>query len=675
MAEVVCPLHCRAQRSAVLNDVSGSVVAKGQGAAALTVLPDLVDGVKPSEMMRHYWLKQAVRAARACDATREALATQDQVLAYQTHIRQAFIDALGGFPERTPLNAKVTGTVRREGYRVDKVLFESQPHFYVTGLLYLPETVMARVPGVLVPCGHSAGGKDLDAYQRVCIQLVKSGMVALLFDPIDQGERMQLIDAQGKPLLSGTAGHSRLGVGSILLGRNTATFRIWDGMRALDYLCGRPEVDASRIGCTGNSGGGTLTSYLMALDPRIKVAAPSCYITDLSQVIERIGPQDAEQNIFGQLAFGMNHAEYLILHAPSPTLVCCATKDFFPIGGTRATVEASARIFRLLGASDHLELCENEDKHGFSAPLRAGAVGWMKRWLLNDLSPVADVPGEPLISGSEAWCTPKGQVMLLPGACSAYDLNRSLNGKLAASRAAVWQRSSEAGLEAVRKVTGIRRLSALPAGSLEKTGTLKRNGYAIDTCVLRPEPGIVLPALVFVPDAPKGGITLYVHGTNKAADADGPIAERVNHGETVMAVDIRGLGETQGGVLGDRDDKLGLEWKDAFTAYLLGTSYLAKRAEDILVCGRFAATYGGGAPRKVNLVAVGQTVPAALHAAALEPGLFKTVTLRGGLVTWSDALSTPLAANLLINVVHGALRVYDLTDLLSTLPGAQTCQD
>ena len=646
----------------------GVMAAWVAGAETQRVLPELVDGVAPKEMMRNYWLRQVLLATDASDAAREALVTKEQVAAYQTRIRKAFIEALGGFPERTPLKSKVTGTIRREGYRVEKILFESQPQFYVTGLLYVPEKFTMPVPGVLVPCGHSAGGKDMDAYQRVCLQLVKSGMVALIYDPIDQGERMQLLDAQGKALISGTAGHSRLGVGSILLGRNTATFRIWDGMRALDYLTSRPEVDAARIGCTGNSGGGTLTSYLMALDPRIKVAAPCCYITDLRHVIEQIGPQDAEQNIFGQLAFGMDHAEYLILRAPSPTLVGCATKDFFAVGGTHATVEKAKRIYGLLGAADCLALCENNDKHGFSAPLRVGAVGWMKRWLLNDTTPVPDGLAEPLISGEEAWCTPKGQVMLLPGARSAYDLNRALNDSFAAARAAAWQAPKEVSLAAVRQVTCIRRLSALPPCALEKTGTLQREGYTIDTCILRPEPGIVLPALVFMPSAPTEVITLYVHGASKAADAEGPIAVCVKRGETVMAVDIRGLGETQGGVLGDRDDKLGLEWKDAFVAYLLGTSYLAKRAEDILVCGRLAATYGGVTHRKVNLVAVGQTVPAALHAAALEPGLFQTVTLRGGLRAWSDVLSAPLAENQLVNVVHGALRMYDLPDLLHTLP-------
>jgi len=258
--------------------------------------------------------------------------------------------------------------------------------------------------------------------------------------------------------------------------------------------------------------------------------------------------------------------------------------------------------------------------------------------------------------------------MMLPGERSAYDLNRDRNAAWATSRAALWQGERSAALDAVWRVTGIRRLAALPPCAVEKTGTLRRDGYAIETCILRPEAGIVLPALVFVPDAPGSAVTLYVNGAGQAADAEAEVAARVKQGETVMAVDLRGLGETQGGVLGDRDDKLGLEWKDAFAAYLLGTSYLAKRAEDILVCARVAAAAGGATPRQVRLEAIGQTVPAALHAAALEPGLFAQVTLRHGLASWSEVLDAPLAENQLINAVHGALRVYDLPDLLRTLP-------
>ncbi len=176
-----------------------------------------------------------------------------------------------------------------------------------------------------MPCGHDDNGKAAEAYQRGCILLAKNGIAALCYDPIGQAERRQLIDADGKPSGPGnTTEHTMLGIGALLLGRSTAGYRVWDGIRSLDYLAERPEVDAKRLGCTGCSGGGTLTSYLMALDDRVAVAAPSCYITSLERLFATIGPQDAEQNITGQVAFGLDHADYLGLRAteadPGPRL-------------------------------------------------------------------------------------------------------------------------------------------------------------------------------------------------------------------------------------------------------------------------------------------------------------------------------------------------------------------
>jgi len=164
--------------------------------------------------------------------------------------------------------------------------------------------------------------------------------------PLDQGERHQLLDADGKPIITrSTEGHTRAGVGAILVGRNTATYRIWDGMRAIDYLASRPEVDADRIGCTGISGGGTMTSYLMALDDRIQAAAPGCFITTTRRKNESPGPGDAEQNIFGQIAYGMDHADYILMRAPKPTLICAATHDFVPIEGTWEAFREAKRLY------------------------------------------------------------------------------------------------------------------------------------------------------------------------------------------------------------------------------------------------------------------------------------------------------------------------------------------
>src|SRR5271168_2731173 len=165
--------------------------------------------------------------------------------------------------------------------------------------------------------------------------MATTGLAVFCYDPIGQGERLQLIDDNRKPGIKGsTSEHTMVGIGAMLVGQSTAGYRIWDGIRSIDYLTSRPEIDAGKIGCTGNSGGGTLTAYLMALDDRIVAAAPSCYITSLERLFATIGPQDGEQNIPGQVAFGMEHADYVTMRAPRPTLILCATKDFFDIQGS-----------------------------------------------------------------------------------------------------------------------------------------------------------------------------------------------------------------------------------------------------------------------------------------------------------------------------------------------------
>ena len=108
-------------------------------------------------------------------------------------MRKAFIDGIGGFPERTPLNARTTAVVKRDGYTIEKVLFESQPKLYVTALAFVPDPAKfkAPYPAVIVPCGHSRGGKDSAGYQRACVMGAREGFLMLIYDPIDQGERAQ----------------------------------------------------------------------------------------------------------------------------------------------------------------------------------------------------------------------------------------------------------------------------------------------------------------------------------------------------------------------------------------------------------------------------------------------------------------------------------------------------
>jgi len=263
-------------------------------------------------------------------------------------------------------------------------------------------------------------------------------------------------------------------------------------------------------------------------------------------------------------------------------------------------------------------------------------------------------------------------VMLLPGARSVYDLNVELEAKFAPKRKEFWQQAGKAkALDEVRRITGIRRLGDLPEPKCEKVATLEREGHRIDKLVLRPEPGIHLPALALVPKEPSGEAYLYLHADGKQADAgpDGPIEKLVGQRHLVLAVDLRGLGETRNAQKHGFAKYLGPEWREIYLAYMLDTSYLAMRAEDVLVAARFLAGYEAGErPNRVHLVSVGRTGPPALHAAALEPGLFASIRLQNGLVSWSDVVRTPLAEQQLAGVVHGALRVYDLPDLVAALP-------
>ena len=225
------------------------------------------------------------------------------------------------------------------------------------------------------------------------------------------------------------------GIGALLVGRSTAGYRVWDGIRSLDYLASRPEIDPRRLGCTGCSGGGTLTSYLMALDDRILAAAPSCYITSLERLFATIGPQDAEQNITGQVAFGMEHADYLALRAPRPTLICASTRDFFDIQGTWTTFREAKRVYGLLGHPERVDMIEANETHGYPRPHREAMLRWMRRWLLADRRRPDRGRDSPSPSNADLQCTRTGQVLSDLHGKSVFDLNADREAELARRRA------------------------------------------------------------------------------------------------------------------------------------------------------------------------------------------------------------------------------------------------
>ena len=174
----------------------------------------------------------------------------------------------------------------------------------------------AVAPGP-VYCLHaatSANGKAHTAYQTACALMAQNGFVVLSYDPISQGERTQ----QPKARRYGTTTHTLLNHGSRLVGRSVVWYSAWDGVRAIDYLLSRSEVDRSRpIGMTGTSGGGTQTTFLMALDDRIGLAAPSCYTMQRTDKFTgKSGPSDRRQHLACEGLHGIDHIDYTLMRFP-----------------------------------------------------------------------------------------------------------------------------------------------------------------------------------------------------------------------------------------------------------------------------------------------------------------------------------------------------------------------
>lgn len=348
-----------------------------------------------------------------------AVASREEALKLQRILRNRFLSLLDGLPKAEgPPPARVVERIEGDGYTIDKIVYQSLPDYHVPALLYLPAKVAGEIPGIISPCGHAETGKAADSYQILHLNLAQRGYAVLTYDPVGQGERSQYWDAARKrSKYNLTCGeHAVLGNPLYLLGTSLAKYRIWDGIRAIDYLASLPRIDAARIGCVGNSGGGTLSAYISALDDRVKAAVISCYITTLprrmANRIEADPDADPEQDIFGFVSEGIDHAGLLALRAPRPTLVCSAQFDFFPIEGAKESCEEAKAFFSKFDAEEKFSQAIAPAKHGLSLPLRELAMPNLLFAICLSVAnlalaadPPADLPGElkPLDRYAGKW--------------------------------------------------------------------------------------------------------------------------------------------------------------------------------------------------------------------------------------------------------------------------------
>jgi len=309
--------------------------------------------------------------------------------AYQQKLRQRFIDALGGLPETDcDLNPILCPAIEAGDYTIQPLTFTPRKNVYATANLYLPTGAAEsgrKFPAALFVCGHSPLAKSFEKYQNVCQTLARAGFVVLALDPVGQGERFSYYNpATGRTEVPPCCPeHDYVGAQALLVGDSIARYFLHDARRAVDYLCGLPYVDASRIAVVGNSGGGTQTALMMLGDDRIAAAAIGTVVTGLPENMSTGIAVDAEQVWNGLVQYGFDHDDIMIAMAPKPVIVLAAEYDYFPIEGTRRTVESAKRFYNLLGDSENLQLFSHPVKHGFSTEMANAAAAFFTKHLMD----------------------------------------------------------------------------------------------------------------------------------------------------------------------------------------------------------------------------------------------------------------------------------------------------
>ncbi|CAN5259941.1 alpha/beta hydrolase family protein [soil metagenome] len=584
----------------------------------------------------------------------------------QALLRETLLEIIGPFPEKTPLKARITRTIKKDDYKLEHIIFESQPQFYVTSSLYIPLGLKGKAPAIIYCSGHTNLGYRSATYQRVILNLVKKGFIVLAFDPVGQGERLEYYDPKNNNSSLGgtTKEHSYPGAQAIITGSSQARYMAWDGIRAVDYLLTRKEVDPARIGITGRSGGGTQSAYIAALDDRIYAAAPENYITNFTRLLQSIGPQDAEQNLFNGIAKGIDHPDLLAVRAPKPALMITTTGDIFSIQGARETKKEVSEIYTAYGKEEHFTMVEDDAGHASTQKNREAMYAFFQEFLNN--------PGDSkdkeveLLSEQELQVTATGQVSTSLGGATVFSLNRSEAEKL------LRKRSSEADLS--KEVSNLLALAKERSGYQEPseveepvfTGRIQREGYVVEKYFLKGEGNYIIPYLLMIPEKSHKKSMIYLHPAGKAADASAgdEIEQYVKEGFTVLAPDLVGVGEMSSSMSGDSGFD-GVSYNLWFASLLIGRSIAGIQAGDVNRLVRMLKEKNGS--DEIYAVAQKEMAPVLLHAAAFNNHITHIALIEPYISYNSLVTEQMYRPQFIYSSVPGSLPAYDLPDLAANL--------
>jgi cephalosporin-C deacetylase-like acetyl esterase len=605
---------------------------------------------------------------RERDAAMARIQTREAMERRKPEVREKILRLLGGLPERRgPLNVQQIETLDRGGYRIEKIVFDSLPGFHVTANVYVPGGGAGPFPAILMPAGHWQGGKEGE--REVAIGLARKGFVVLKHDPLGQGERLQYYDPDLRRSKAGgaTMEHDIANGHAMLIGDNVARYRIWDGMRGIDYLVSRKDVDGARIGVTGCSGGGTLTTYISALDERVKAAAPACYITSWQELLPGPGPQDSEQSLPGFLSQGLNIADYIELFAPKPWLNLNTIQDFFPLEGARQTVQEARRIYALYGAEDKLGWSIGHGGHGVPLESREAVYGWFIKWLKDGKGDPREQPAV-LDPPENLLCTKTGQVSDSLGGETVFTLNRKRAADLIPPRQPL---DSSAHVERLRArlrqdIRSVAAITVQPGGAppaVTVHSTAGRDGYRLEVVSYPSAKGIRIPGLLLVPDSEgrkRAVVVLDARPKQTVAAPGGDLDDLARAGFLVLAIQPSGVAEE------GAETSLNSDHAMALRSEIVGRTLAGMRVEDTIRAIDYLASRPDADAGSIACFARGELGPVALHAAALDERIRRLV-LEGSPALYRMAVDRPIHRHIHEMAPSGVLRKYDLDEVAAAI--------
>lgn len=604
------------------------------------------------DMLVSYLTKGLNSLAETWNEKRAFIKTRTEIEARNQFVRDKFLEMLHGFPRRNPLNARTVRLLEKNGYRIENVMFQSRPDFWVTGNLYVPSG-HGPFPGIISPCGHYPLARMIPQYQCAYLNLVKNGFVVLAYDPIGQGERRQYwnpetgITEVGGPVYE----HSMPGQLLLLLGENLTQYRVWDGMRAIDYLLTRPDVDPKRIGCAGHSGGGTLTLFITVADDRVRCAVNIEGGTSNRWPVkiapwEPLGPSDVEQNLFTAALYGVDSVDLHASIAPRPLLA--AVEHYSPDFDQAA--QAIRSRYRQLGAPEKFATVSSDDAHAWTVKLRLATTDWFCRWFYNRPGPTSE-PQFELESPQSLYCTPDGSIRYSREGETIFSLILKKQAKLppeppTPQTAAQLKACSEEIKDKMRRLLRYRK-SDQPLNPRQVVVT-PRKGYRIEKIQFLSEPGIYIPAWVFVPEnmTRDSAVILYVsdegietagmefEGAEESGLSPGVLDTLARKGNLAIAVDVRGIGETRP-PHGSRSSSSGefrqlfdVETALSYMAWFMDQSLVGMRVQDVLRSVDYVMSRADANNKPLHVIGRGMGGLWCLYAAGLDTRIRSLISVR-----------------------------------------------